>query len=410
MKNKLARLSQIVLIVLVSVQAFSEDKEIDIYLNNMEGQIESFQFKDKKEANSYHTKNILSDLYFEKSAYSGNIQDNKLAIELATTAIQILESSDEFEKNDKLINLYIKRAYQQTSLHQFNQSETDLKKALSLGAKHSQVEAIQFDLEWNRGNYNKALKFAHEQLEKKRNRSNLIKMAGYNFQLGKFKLADQYFNEAKLLKGDKNYFNPVQRAWLDVQIGINYTMMAKSKNAETAFRSAVEQAPHFVMALEHLAEFLDENGKTDEAIQIYENIVKESDDPEFIGQLAKLYRKKNKLKEADQLAQKAKEKFNLLLIEFPEAMYWHAANFFLEEGRAPEVALDLLKKNIELRPNSSSYLALAKVQLQLNLKEQAKISITNVLKMPPISAEICNLAKNLLEKKNSLYARKCTAK
>lgn len=409
-----------ILMALKFSEGVAKVSDIEVYLGNLEGQIQGETYRSNQEPESYLHKANLSDLWYEKSGYTGSPFDTTKAIDLSTEAIEKLkkqlpkkmQKTDIFDKTEikqQISNLYLKRARYQMRLHQFESVRQDIQKAQELGASQDQVKDLKIDLNWNQGQYKPSLKLAQQELERKSNRINFIRLAGLKHELGQYQEANQYYQSAKTTTGDGIYFNPVQKAWLEVQIGINFIEMKEFEKSEAAFRSALGIAPDYVMALEHLAEFLAEQGRTDEAIVLYEKVIKLSEDPEFMGQLAKLYRLKNKTTEADQLSVKAKEKFNQLLQIFPEAMYWHAADFFLEEGQAPEKALELLEKNIKLRPNSSGYLALAKVQSQLNLKKHAKKSITKVLKMEPISGEMCDVAQNLLKKNNSLLITKCAS-
>jgi tetratricopeptide (TPR) repeat protein len=302
------------------------------------------------------------------------------------------------------------RASQQMRVHKFNQAKTDLNQARKLGAPLKKILDLTMDIDWNLGHYEKALKLAQETLVRNPNRLNLIHLAGLEHELGLIDQANTHYQSAKLVTDDGVYLNPIQLAWLEVQIGINFFKMKNYLQSELAFKSAIAIAPNFNMALEHLAETLAYVNRIDESITLYEKIITQSDDPEFMGQLAKLYRYQNRIDESNKLAFNAKVKYLQLLKDFPEAMYWHASHFFLEEGKDPQLALHLLEMNAKLRPNSNSFLALAKTQLNLNLKAQAKKSIIKVLKMAPTSTEICELAKELINNPNRLFNQKCKIK
>ncbi|HEY8076939.1 MAG TPA: hypothetical protein VIF62_22585, partial [Labilithrix sp.] len=77
-----------------------------------------------------------------------------------------------------------------------------------------------------------------------------------------------------------------------------------------------------------------------------------------------------------------------LLQKYPEAMYWHASEFYLAIGDK-ERALQLLEKNLVLRPNSISLVALARAQLENDRVAEAKASIDKALAMPVRSALLC---------------------
>ena len=65
-------------------------------------------------------------------------------------------------------------------------------------------------------------------------------------------------------------------------------------------------------------------GRRDEATRIYEAITQVSSDPEFIGQLAALYRESGRTAEANTLRARATARYDELLARYPEAMACHA--------------------------------------------------------------------------------------
>jgi hypothetical protein len=69
-------------------------------------------------------------------------------------------------------------------------------------------------------------------------------------------------------------------------------------------------------------------------------------------------------------------------------MYWHASEFYLGEGDDPARALELLRKNAELRPNATSFVALARAELAAGTLDGARASIERALAAPVVSAEL----------------------
>src|SRR4029079_4249583 len=98
---------------------------------------------------------------------------------------------------------------------------------------------------------------------------------------------------------------------------------------------------------EHLAEALHQLGQDDEATKIYERVVQLSNDPEFSHALAVLYAAHGKPAEAKALEEKARKGYDALLKKYPEAMAWHAAEFYSAIGEKKR-ALELLQKNVVL--------------------------------------------------------------
>jgi tetratricopeptide (TPR) repeat protein len=145
--------------------------------------------------------------------------------------------------------------------------------------------------------------------------------------------------------------------------------------------------PADVAANEHLTETLHMLGKNEEATRIYETVVKLTDDPEFSHALAGLYAASGKAKESQELEAKARAGYAALLAKYPEAMYWHASEFYMATGEVRQ-ALELLRKNVSLRPNSTSFVALARAELANGRANDAKVSIDKALAMPVVSASL----------------------
>ena len=145
--------------------------------------------------------------------------------------------------------------------------------------------------------------------------------------------------------------------------------------------------PGYVAANEHLAETRHALGKDAEAIAIYQGVVKASDDPEFTYALALLYGGVGRHGEAHDLDTKARARYEALVAKYPEAMFWHAAEFFLKTGD-PKRAASLLQKNVALRPNGQSYAALARAELASGDIAKARSAVDTALATPIRSASL----------------------
>src|SRR5437764_1239022 len=86
-------------------------------------------------------------------------------------------------------------------------------------------------------------------------------------------------------------------------------------------RSRHERLPVYAPASAHLAAALVATGERERAIALLQAVAASSDDPEYWGQLAALVRD-------DELAQKAKRRYEALLRRHPQAFADHAARFF----------------------------------------------------------------------------------
>ena len=172
-----------------------------------------------------------------------------------------------------------------------------------------------------------------------------------------------------------------------MQRGIQKKDRGRLEEACLFFREAVARVPTYVAGNEHLAEALHALGRDDEAMAIYEQVVRLSDDPEFSHALADLYAAHGKSAEAHALETNARTGYAQLLEKYPEAMYWHASEYYAAVGNLGR-AIDLLRKNVVLRPNSASYVALARAELESGHLAEARAAIDKALAMPVRSASL----------------------
>ncbi len=346
-----------------------------LFLANLDGQVEAMEKILKFDPKSAPKLNMLSSAHYVRGKHRGDLDEIQQAIDITTSAIKLEPANPA---------LYISRADQEQTLHRFPEARADIEKAKTLGATGDDIGAVIQELDWNDGKYDSAIASIHAAATKP-SLYTLAREAQLHHDLDEQEACDREFEQAEDLLRDTS---PIPLAWIDVQRGLHKMKTGKFEDAVLFYREAVARIPSFVMANEHLAEALHFVGKDDEAIAIYEDITKRSPDPEFMGALASLYRDKGKTKEADALKAKATARYAELLTKYPQAMYWHASEFFMSEGANPKKALELLTKNVALRPNSISYVALARAQLATNDAKGAQASIEKALAMPIKSAEL----------------------
>jgi tetratricopeptide (TPR) repeat protein len=366
------------------------DKELpttsgEIAWANLEDQIKELTRllgPDPKEAPSIRILAAQKNLH---GRVRGDLDELDESIKLTTRYIELEKSPD----------AYLERASRQTALHRFKEAKADVEEARKKGASADAIAAVQAELDWNAGNYDPATVYFRAMRTKGANYGTLLREAILNLELGKYEDADRGFEAAEDLVTDTSPF-PV--AHLDMLRGIQKQKQGQFAAAVAFFREAVRRLPQHVGASEHLAETLHFMRKDDEATKLYEEITKTSNDPEFMAQLASLYRAQNKTKEADALRAKALARYDELIKKYPEAMYWHGSEFFLGEGKNPKRAVELLKKNLDLRPNATSQTALAKALLANGQATEAKDLVDKALASPLGDATIPWVAAAVYQK------------
>ncbi len=290
----------------------------------------------------------LSGVTYLRARVTGEIDELASAVDKSAECARIAPNSPD---------AWVTKAGQEQTLHRFVRAEADLARARSLGADPARVASLQRELDWNAGKWADAAVSIRAAAASAPTTSNLTRAARLEHDLGHHDAADALYLRALSLVDDTG---PIPVAMMEVQRGINLSDGGRVEEAIEVFQSAAKRLPKYTAAKEHFAEAASRVGRIDDAITVYEGIVASSTDPEFMGQLASLYRSKGKIALADALRAKATHRYQELLAKYPEAMAWHAAEYFAEEGNDPARARALLQANAKLRPNPESLEALAK--------------------------------------------------
>jgi tetratricopeptide (TPR) repeat protein len=248
-------------------------------------------------------------------------------IELVAGAVRAFDAAIAHAPADA--ELYALRGKAQGTLHRFAEARADLARAEELGAAAGGSTSMT-----------------------------LVEEARRAADRGDLAAAERAYAAAEDAIRDPD---PMFLSWLYTQRGA-LLMDDEPERAVEFLRAAVDRLPELVLAEEHLAEALHLVGHDAEAIARYESLVARTNDPEFMGALAEILAAHGRVDEANALVERARVRFDALLVEFPEAMAWHAAAFFAGPGRDPVRARDLLRANAKLRPTPQALVALARAE------------------------------------------------
>jgi tetratricopeptide (TPR) repeat protein len=356
----------------------------DIWLGNLDGQISELERLVKAKPEIVTNLQRLSSALHTRARYRGDPDEIQAGIDRASECIQRVP--------DEAKCFYL-RAEQEQSLHRFKEARADLARARELGIEPGLTIDLETELDWNDGLYDKAIPAIRKARADRPSMGTWLREAQLEHELGNDAASEAAFAKAEAAIRD---VSPLPVANLDVQRGIVKTQRGQLEEACTFFRKAVARMPGFVAANEHLAETLHTLGKDDEAIAIYERVVASSRDPEFVHALAEIHARHGKAEQARAEEEKARARYDELLAKYPEAMYWHASEFFMEIGDRGR-ALDLLHKNLTLRPNSTSYVALARAEYKNGDLVKAKAAIDAALAMPLRSATLFFTASKIYD-------------
>jgi tetratricopeptide (TPR) repeat protein len=361
----------------------------DIYLGNLDARIKELERLVRASPDNVANLTMLSGSYHTRGRYRGDLDEIQRGIDAASGCVKLEPDSP---------NGWLMRAEQEQSLHRFKEARADLEHAKTLGAPVARVLDLETELDWNDGKYEGAIAAIKKARVERPSTGSLMREAQLLADLGATQdEIDRDFEAAEDMISDTG---PLGIAHLDVQRGIQRVAVGRLDEATTFFREAVARLPDYVAALEHLAETLHMMGgreHDEEATKLYEKVVTLTNDPEFSHALGELYAQNGNKTEAAALEKKAHDGYDALLKKYPEAMYWHASEFFMSTHETKK-ARALLEKNLVLRPNSTSYVALADAQLADGSVPDAKKSIDRALAMPLKSAKLSWVASQVYGK------------
>lgn len=349
--------------------------DADIVLGNLDGQIGEL---DRLAALSPASASLVTKratLHYARGRYRGDLDE----LELAIAALDACQRAD--PRDGACALLY---AEEVQSMHRFARAREALARARALGADAARVADLEAELDWNDGRYDAAIAAIRRARAARPSSATWLREAQLEHDLGRYDESDRAFEAAEDLVVDPS---PIPLAHMYVQRGVALSQRGRLEAAIAFFREAALRMPTYVAALEHLGEALHALGKDDEATATYERVVALSDDPEFAHALAELYAARGKRARADDLAARAKAAYERLVAKYPEAMYWHAAEYYADVGDRAR-ALDLLQKNAALRPNATSWVALARAEAEAGRWPEARATIDRALATPVVSADL----------------------
>ncbi len=138
-------------------------------------------------------------------------------------------------------------------------------------------------------------------------------------------------------------------AWCCVQLGQLYFSRGDLENAEKQYKAALEAAPDYYSAIDHMAELRASQEKYPEAIRLYEGVIARLPRPELCQALGDLYAFTGKMDQAKPWHERARAAY-LKTAERGDGRYIHyLAGFYADSEENPSDALKWARKDMEIR-------------------------------------------------------------
>jgi len=221
----------------------------------------------------------------------------------------------------------------------------------------------------------------------------LFRRARYAWATGDFDRADELFAAAAAAyhgpKGSYRAKLALQRGQLDLDRG-------RYRDALDHFRAADAAFSGWWLVHEHIGEALDLLGRADEAIAVYEGVVRDTGLPEFMDALSGLLEHREPARSA-QLYAEAESLYADRLERFPEAATGHALDHFLGEPAHAQTSIELAENGFAVRRGVPSRIALAQAYLLADRADDARSVLWPALSTPWRSAELFATAARVAE-------------
>ena len=143
-------------------------------------------------------------------------------------------------------------------------------------------------------------------------------------------------------------------AWIALHRGIFDLTRERLDEALVHYDEALAIMPGWWLAQEHVAEIAVLQGRSDQALALYTDVVARTGLPEFMDAIAGVLADQGQPDDAARWRARARQVYERQLRQFPEAAAGHALQHYLDAGDRPAQALALAQANAAIRPNAEA--------------------------------------------------------
>jgi tetratricopeptide (TPR) repeat protein len=223
-------------------------------------------------------------------------------------------------------------------------------------AESFQGRVLKADVALQEGRYEDASKGYEDLIRDHRTWDNLARLAHLKATMGDVEDAEELYIESEdeiTAKEMRSY------AWVELQRGLLDVAHGRYESAWAHYERADKAYSGYWLVAEHMAKLLGAQGKTDEAIALYEKVLACAPRPEFQQALGNLYVTMGE----PELAKPWHEQALTAYLESTQCgdvhYLHHLADFYADVREDGAEAVRWARKDLELRPNPSARAALA---------------------------------------------------
>ncbi|MCH9684059.1 MAG: tetratricopeptide repeat protein [Deltaproteobacteria bacterium] len=323
----------------------------------------------------------VAQLYLGRARLSGSYDDYAKAEQFVAKGFEVGPSEG--------FGPFMVRARLNYTLHRLDRVNEDYAQAIKLPAKDARTRNTRAlfaaNLAFQRGEYEAAKNAMDVIVADDPNLSALSSLGLYHWKAGQFDEAEALYVRA-LEAHEGRDTEPL--AWVHLQRGLMDLDRGRYDDALAHYRDGEALIAGYWLIDEHIAEILTLQGKTEQAMALYLDIIERTQNPEFMDAVAELHLAAGKPELAQPWIDRANARFGEQLERFPEAAYGHALEHFLAFGKDPAATLKMALNNHAIRPNATAKRLLAEAHLAAKQVPEAQTMIEQALATPMRSADL----------------------
>jgi tetratricopeptide (TPR) repeat protein len=285
-------------------------------------------------------------LTYQRASLTGKLELFKVVEQSLERAIGALGPASD---------LYFLKANLDFKFHRLAEVRSDLEAGRGLrDTVHG--KALQADLDFQEGRYQKARQGYEAVIREDPTWSNLARLAYLEFKMGDFGAAERLYLEAEdeLTAKEMRHY-----AWVELQRGVMKLRQGQYDKALAYYDRAERAYSGYWLVDDHKAELLGAQERFDEAARLYERVIVQAPRPEFRQALGELYDLMGQGDRAEACYEKALTGY-LRSAERGEVHFFHhLTDFYADVREDGAQAVKWARKDIALRRNFSTLAGLA---------------------------------------------------
>jgi len=283
---------------------------------------------------------------YQRASLAGDLNEFEVVEAALDSAIRKIGPAPDF---------YFLKASIDFKLHRLAATRRDLETVPEL-LESFQARVLFADLDFQEGRYDDARRGYEALIDEERTWDNLARLAHLESKMGETAAADGLYQEAEdelTAKEMRSY------AWVELQRGLLALKHGRYEDAWSNYKRAGRAYTGYWLVDEHVAELLGAEGKYEEAVALYRQVVARVPKPELQQALGELYTLLGQPLEAEAWYERALAAYMKSAARGDVHYYHHLVDFHADVREDGAEAVMWARKDLELRRNFSTQAALA---------------------------------------------------